>query len=172
MPGQGVVVEVPWRRSLRVKLLALAGVGVLVSVVASLVGLGGLSAVNGAAVMLDQHAVKPLSALGDVRDMEGDSRVLIRDYLMAAPAERAGLAKDMQDTDSELHDATEAYFQAHGSRTDARGRLMSEFQAKAAAWVQVRDKVRADVDAGHERAAVAAVNGPLAAADDAMAAPM
>ena len=172
MAGQGVVVEVPWRRSLRVKLLALAGVGVLVSVVASTVGLSGLSAVNGQAVMLDKHAVKPLSALGDVRDMEGDSRVLIRDYLDAAPADRAGITKDIQDTDSQLHDATEAYFQAHGSRTDARGRMMSDFQAKAALWAQTRDKVLADVDAGHHRAAAAALAGPLAAADDAMAAPM
>ena len=71
-------------------------------------GLSGLSAVNGEAVMLDQHAVKPLAALGDVRDMEGDSRVLIREYLTAAPAERAGLAKDIQDTDSQLRDAAES----------------------------------------------------------------
>ena len=57
-----------WHRSVRVKLLGLVGVGVMTAVIASGVGLLGLSHVGDKAVALDDHGVKPLAALGALRD--------------------------------------------------------------------------------------------------------
>jgi hypothetical protein len=52
--------RVAWRRSVRVKLFALVGLGVLVGVIASLVGLAGLTSVNSNVVTLDRRVAQPL----------------------------------------------------------------------------------------------------------------
>src|SRR5689334_81766 len=51
------------------------GIGVLALLVSGVVGLAALSSTSTRARELYEHSAKPLGALGDLRDMEGDSRV-------------------------------------------------------------------------------------------------
>ena len=166
--------QVAWWRSVRVKLFGLVGLGVLVSVVASLVGLLGVTSVNANVVTLDQHVAKPLTAFALLRDGEGDSRVNVSAYVLAGSAhDRAAVAKDMQTSDQAVRDSVSGYLATHGDSSDDRARLMGVFAAKFEAWKQVRDTVvRPAADAGRTTQALAAVSGPLAAADEAMSAPL
>jgi methyl-accepting chemotaxis protein len=159
-------------RSLRVKLFALVGVGLTAAVLGSGVGLLGTSRTHTSVVTLDQRSVRPLAALGTLRDGQGDSRVNVWAYL-ANGADHVEVAKDIQVSDAAVTAAIDAYFAAHGNRTDANGQLMTDFAAKFAAWQQVRDTVvRPAADAGRPSAAYAALAGPLNAANDAMSEPM
>jgi methyl-accepting chemotaxis protein len=132
----------------RVKLLGLVGVGVLTAILASLVALLGMSHVGAKAVALDEHGVKPLAALGALRDGEGDSRW--NTYYYVAAADHNEALERLQTTDAQVGEAVDAYFAAHGSRTDARGQLMASFAQKFDEWKQVRDGVvRPAADAGN-----------------------
>jgi methyl-accepting chemotaxis protein len=158
--------------SLRVKLLALVGVGLGAAVLCSAVGLLGARSTHASVVTLDQRSVKPLAALGSLRDAQGDSRVNVWAYL-ATGADHAAVGQDMQTSDAAVQASIAAFFSAHGSRTDAGGKLMTDFAAKFATWQQVRDSVvRPAADAGQSAAAYAALAGPLGDANDAMATPM
>jgi len=161
-----------WRSSVRVKLLGLIGVGVLTAVIASGVAMIGLSRVGAKAVALDTHGVKTLGALGELRDGEGDSRVNVRDYVSGGLSHDEGM-QAIAESDRMISDGVAAYFAAHGSRTDERGRLMTDFAEKFDEWKRVRDTVvRPKADAGATDAAYAAIAGPLTEADDAMAEPL
>jgi methyl-accepting chemotaxis protein len=160
-----------WHRSVRVKLLGLVGVGVVTAVIASGVGLLGLSHVGAKAVALDDHGVKPLAALGALRDGEGDSRWNV--YYYVAATDHTEAVERIQVSDRQVGEAVEAYFAAHGSRTDARAQLMASFMEKFDVWKRVRDGVvRRAADAGNKPAAYSAIIGRLADADDAMAEPL
>jgi methyl-accepting chemotaxis protein len=166
--------RMPWWQSLRVKLFALAALGIVASLSASGVGLAGLASVNGNVVTLDNHVVKPLAAFVTLRDAEGDSRVNVQAYLRAgSSAERASVMSDIAASDQAAEQSVAAYQAAHGDPTDARGQLMADFAAKFKLWQTARDTlVLPAAAAGHLAAANAAVAGPLAAADQVMSAPL
>ena len=109
-----------------------------------------------------------------MRDGEGDSRVNVSAYVLAgSPEDRAAVAKDMQISDRAVQDSVAAYLAAHGGISDDRGRLMGAFAANFEAWKHVRDTVvRPAADSGRPSAALAAIHGPLATADEAMGAPL
>jgi len=160
--------------SVRLKLLALAGVGVVTTMVAGIVGVAGLSSMNADVVTLDQHAARPLAAFADLRDSEGDSRVNVWAYLAASSSEeRAAVAQEIAVSDAAVHENVAAYLAAHGSTTDARGAAMATFEADFAAWAKIRDTVvRPAADAGRTSDAYSAMDGPLAAANEAMGNPL
>jgi len=166
--------RIPRLQSLRVKLFALVGLGVLVSAIASGVGLFGLSSVNGSVMTLDQHVVRPLAAFASLRDAEGDSRVNVEAYVAASTVqERAAVATDIQASDAAVDDGVASYLTTHGSRTDARAKLMQDFATKFAGWKQARDlDVLRPAAAGHSAQARAGISHQLAAADEAMSAPL
>lgn len=143
-------------------------------VIASLVGLAGLSSVNSNVVTLDRRVTQPLSAFARLRDAEGDSRVNVGAYLQAlTPPDRAAVSKGMATSDQAVATSVASYLAAHADASDERGRLMNAFAAKFDAWKHVRDTVvRPAADAGRMSQARAAVTGPLAAADEAMGAPL
>jgi methyl-accepting chemotaxis protein len=171
MSGTPNRILAPWRSSVRVKLLGLVGVGVLTAIFASLVALLGLSQVGAKVVAMDEHGVKPLAALGALRDGEGDSRWNV--YFYVTSPDRNEARERTLTTDAQVGEAVEAYLAAHGSRTDARAQLMASFAEKYGEWKQVRDGVvRTAADAGDKGAAYAAIVGPLADADDEMAEPL
>jgi len=154
-------------------MMIIISVCLLPAVAVSLIALSSLSTLNGSVVTLNRRSVRPLVALGDLRDMEGDTRVLVWEYLASAGADRTALRKEISDTDAEADQDIAAYLTAHGSRTDSRGRLMADFVTKLQAYRQVRDQqVLAAVDKGQAAAAAAAVAGALDAANEAMAGPL
>jgi methyl-accepting chemotaxis protein len=159
--------------SIRLKLFAVAGVGILTAIIASTTALVGLATMNSDVVTLDHHAVQPLAAFTMIRDGEGDSRYNVWDYVAAAPQDRAAVTANIKTSDAAVTDAVALYLSRHGSSTDARGQAMTSFAAKFAAWQHVRDTVVLPAaDAGQLAAAYAAIRGPLADADNAMGTPL
>jgi methyl-accepting chemotaxis protein len=172
MAPSGLNASPPQRGSLRLKLFTLVGAGLIAAALCVVVGIAGTAKTHADVVELDQHSVRPIAALGALRDAEGDSRVNVGVYL-AAGANHADVAKDIQASDEAVQTSIEAFFTAHGSRTDADGQLMTEFAAKFLAWQQIRDTVvRPAADSGNSQAAYAGLNGPLSQANEAMSAPM
>jgi methyl-accepting chemotaxis protein len=161
-----------WWGSLRGRLYTVVAICALPTIVCSAVALSALASANQRLEATNQHTVKPLAALGDLRDMEGDMRQLVWEYL-AEPAARADLLKQVQETDAQADADIETYLVEHGSRTDSSGAQMSQFATLLGTWREVRDnEVYAVADAGRTAEAYAAVGDALAAADDAMAGPL
>jgi methyl-accepting chemotaxis protein len=160
-------------RSVRGKIFIICLVCLLSAVAVSMIALTSLGSLNANAVRLDRRSVRPLAALGDLRDMEGDTRVLVWQYIQADPSTRRDLRQDVADTDGQLDQDITDYLAFHGSGTDAREELMAQFVLKLKDFRAVRDgQVFAAADTGRRKAAYAALLGPLSAADDAMAPPM
>jgi methyl-accepting chemotaxis protein len=160
-------------KSVRGKVSIIVLVCLLPALAESTVALTSLASVNNNVVSLDQHSVKPLGALGDLRDMEGDTRVLVWQYLAATSDERVALHAEVTAVDAQADQDIADYLRTHGSTSDERGTLMAEFVTKLAQYRTIRDQQAfAAADAGDLKAAYAAVEGPLDAANEAMAEPL
>jgi methyl-accepting chemotaxis protein len=159
--------------SLRARVFAVVGLSAIPAVLGAVVGTAALASVNAKVVEIDQRSVRTLVSLADLRDMEGDMRVGVRDLMDAAPGDRAAVAKNFKATDAQLDADLADYLREHGSRTDPAGVSATDFIARLADWRRIRDQqVVVAALAGHLQAAQAALNGPLSKADDAMAAPL
>ncbi|MEO8140745.1 MAG: MCP four helix bundle domain-containing protein, partial [Gemmatimonadota bacterium] len=143
--------------SVRLKLLSLAGVGLVAAVAASAVGLAGLVSMKADVVTLDRHVARPLAAFAELRDSEGDSRVNVWAYLAASSSkERAAVAEEIKVSDAAVHENVMTYLAEHGSTSDARGTAMTTFEKDFEAWKQIRDSaVLRPADAGNPAAAYA-----------------
>ncbi|BEP15245.1 hypothetical protein acdb102_35560 [Acidothermaceae bacterium B102] len=161
-------------RSVRVKVLSAVLVGLLALLIVGTYGVVALKNVDGRATSLFTHAVKPYENLADLRDMEGDTRFEIRDYVAASSADaRTTLRADMAVTDKQLNGDIASYLRMAGNGQEARSAMMVDFRTRLAAFRQVRDQqVLPAADAGNSSHAYALLDGPLSVADDAMGAPM
>jgi methyl-accepting chemotaxis protein len=152
---------------------AVAAVCIVPAVIGSIVALVTLSSIDANVSTLDLHSVRPLAALGALRDTEGDTRMQVWEYLAATGADRQALRAGIQETDRRADEGVQTYLEAHGSSTDTRGAQMTEFARDLAAWRTIRDnQVYAVADKGDVAAAYTAAKGPLATADETMAAPL
>jgi len=159
--------------SLRARVFAVVGLSAVPAVLGAVVGTVALDSVNAKVTQLDQHSVRTLVALADLRDMEGDMRVLADNVADSDPAGLPAIQKDIQDSDANLDADLAAFIKAHGSSTDPEGANATAFGTKLAAWRKVRDEqVIAPAAKGDRPAAAAGLSGPLQEADDAMAAPL
>jgi len=159
--------------TLRFRMYAVVVVCAVPALLGTAVALHALTSINSNVLAMDAGSVQPLAALGSLRDMEGDCRVEVLQYLAADPADRVQLQQDIADTDAKADADIQAYFDANGSTTDKQGRLMTQFVDRFHAWRSVRtQQVLAAADAGRLDAAYQAVAGPLTDADDAMAGPL
>ncbi|MCW2601422.1 MAG: hypothetical protein JWM02_3251 [Frankiales bacterium] len=158
--------------ALKVQSAVLAGV--LALLVVGVCGEQALQAVNSRAGGLYDHSVRPYGQLADLRDMEGDTRVAIRDYLLASdPQQRASQRSQMANTDRQLDGDIQDFLAQGRVQLGARQSLMATFQAKLVAFRQVRDTgLLPMVDRGDLAGARALLNGALQAAEDAMSQPM
>ncbi|AGL18971.1 methyl-accepting chemotaxis protein [Actinoplanes sp. N902-109] len=156
-------------RSVRTKVLApvlLAAVGI------GAVAWSGLAAVNAAGVrtrhMYEQTA-RPLGDLVTLRDMQGDSRVEVRDVIILKPgAAQEDVISGMADTDTAADAAIAAYVADHGTLDNARSTLVAQARAGLVQWRQVRDQQLVPmVRAGRttQAAALLADGGALAVAN-------
>jgi len=101
--------------------------------------------------------------------MQGDSRVAVRDYVLAAPADRVTLRQDIADTDAALDADIAAYLDGGHVLSADRRALMEQFQQAITGWRQVRDSAVLDVaDTGDVASATAAISGALATANEPM----
>jgi methyl-accepting chemotaxis protein len=145
-------------RSVRIKVLTpvlLAAVGIVA------VAWSGLAAVNAAGARTDsmyRHTALPLDDLATLRDMEGDSRVDVRDLVLNRPgADQNAVIADMHDTDTAVDQALGAYVADHGTLDAERTELIKQARGGIAQWRSVRDVQLVPLARNGNTAAVAAL---------------
>ena len=156
----------------RSKLAALTLVGVLSTVGVAGVGLHGLGTLDAAADDLSGVA-GTLEHIANLRDAQGDMRVAV--YALAtAGGDLTGAAADVSDADEAVDAALTGLAGDAAAADDATiSADLSTFSAALTAWRAVRDQQLVPVArTGQTAAAVAVVTGPLAEANQALAAPM
>ena len=124
----------------RVKVLApvvLAAIGIGV---VTWSGLAALAAEGERTRVTFEEVARPLSDLVTLRDMQGDSRVEVRDLIILKP----GAAQDrviagIKDTDAAADQALASYVGDHGSLDATRAALVAQARAGLAHWREVRD---------------------------------
>jgi methyl-accepting chemotaxis protein len=145
-------------RSVRVKVLApvvLAAVGIGV---VSVSGLVALNAAGNQTRSMYAHVARPLDDLVTLRDMQGDSRVEVRDAIILKPgAAQNDVIASMGDTDTDVDAAIAAYIADHGTLDATRASLIQQARAGIASWRQVRDNQLVPLVKGGNAAAAAAL---------------
>jgi len=161
-------------RPVAVKVLAAVAVGVSVLCVVGVYGVLALQSSSSNASTLYERGVRSYEVLADLRDMEGDTRFLMRDYLrVATEDERAGLRKEIAETDAALDADVATYLRIGGTSLGHRAELMKTFESRLADLRSVRDdKFIPAVDRGNEGAASAMLDGEVTVADEAMGKPI
>src|SRR5664279_39168 len=160
-------------KSMRARMFLLVLVCAVPALLGTAVAIGALTSVHGSVVQLDSKSVQPLATLGDLRDMEGDMRSQVWDYLAKSPHERLAVIKDVAGTDRDANTDIDAYLAEQDSKADRTSVLMGQFAAKLAHWRSIRDhQVFAVALAGHTPLAYVNVRSALADADDAMSVPL
>jgi methyl-accepting chemotaxis protein len=116
-----------------------------------------------------RHTALPLGDLATLRDMEGDSRVAVRDLLLAAPGtDQNAVISGVRTTDAAVDQALAQFISDHGPLNAASSQLVREAKAGIAQWRSVRDgrliplARRGDISSG---AALLADGGALDNAD-------
>ena len=159
-------------RSIRLKvlipvLMAAAGIGVVASS-----GLAAMSDAGDRTRTMYEHTARPLNDLVTLRDMQGDSRVEVREVIILAPGKaQDAVVATMHETDATLDGAIAAYVAHHGTLDAPRAALVEQARAGIAQWRRIRDErllplVRAGNAAGG--AALLAADGPLDRANSAL----
>jgi methyl-accepting chemotaxis protein len=132
-----------WFADLKVRSKMLLPLVVAAFVIAGLctVGAAAVNSTSTSAELLYQQGARSLGALGNVRDMEGDSRVAVRAYVLAvSPAERVAVQQDVVTADTALDRAVAEYVAAKGSSlAPQRSALLGEFTSALKHWRQIRD---------------------------------
>jgi methyl-accepting chemotaxis protein len=157
----------------RVKVLApvvLAAIGIGV---VTWSGLAAMSAEGERTRVTFDEVARPLSDLVTLRDMQGDSRVAVRDLIILAPgAAQNEVIAGLKDTDTAADEALDGYVTAHHSLDPGRSALVAQARAGMAQWREARDTTlvplaRAGDPAGG--AALLASGGSLDKANDVLA---
>jgi methyl-accepting chemotaxis protein len=161
-------------RSVATKVMSAVLLAVLALLVVGAYGVRALGSVSADTTTLYRQGLRPYEVLADLRDMQGDTRVAMRDYALATSAkERAALRADMKVTDRQLDQDIKAYLVLGGDQLGARRGLMKTFQAAMVAFREIRDtRLLPAVDRGDTRAVKDLFGGDLDRANEATAAPM
>ncbi len=154
----------------RVKVLApivLAAIGIAV---VAWSGLAALSAEGDRTRAMYDQVARPLGDLVSLRDMQGDSRVEVRDVIILPPGkDQDDVVAGMKDTDASADAAIAAYVSDHGVLDPARRALIAQARAGLADWRTVRDsRLVPFVQAGNAAAgeALIAAGGALDKANE------
>jgi methyl-accepting chemotaxis protein len=162
-------------RRLRTKILAPVLLAVIGGGVVSTFGIAGLRSVSQSATEIYADAALPLADLAQVRDGEGDARVLTRDYALGSPGRTpADVRNDIADVDKVIDDALDAYVTHHSRPLDAnRADLLAKTRSGLASWRKVRDdQLLPAADKGDAKAVADTLGNLLTAADNAFAEPL
>jgi methyl-accepting chemotaxis protein len=152
-------------RSLRTKvlipvLLAAVGIGMV-----AWYGYTALHDAGGRTQDLYAHTTRPLNDLVSLRDMQGDSRVEVRDVILNPPGpDQEAVISGMHTTDASTDVAIDAYIADHGTLDRQRAALIEQARAGLASWRQIRDHQLIPVVRAGNRAegqALLAGGGPL-----------
>jgi methyl-accepting chemotaxis protein len=104
------------------------------------------------------HIAVPLNDLATLRDMEGDSRVAVRDAVIAKPGTALNdVISGMRDTDIALDAALAAYVSDHGALDANRTALLQQARSGIAAFRQIRDDQLLPLTKSGDTAAAAAL---------------
>jgi methyl-accepting chemotaxis protein len=170
LPG----LELLRKAQIRTKLAAIAGVGILAAVALALAVVVGLASLRARTTDLANIA-RTLHDLAEVRDIEGDMRVVVTEI---AGAETASGFQDSfaeaRDLDVEMDKAAAAVRRGLVSARDSVGVAdLDQFTSRLATWRTVRDEqIVPAVKNGDLDKAKAALKGPLQTAGDGYSKPL
>jgi methyl-accepting chemotaxis protein len=138
----GVGLATLWAdRSVRVKVLvpvvvAAAGIAIVAGS-----GVAALDAAGARTAGMYAHTARPLGDLVTLRDMQGDSRVEVRDAILTRPgADQETVITGMADTDASIDQALSAYTADRDGLDTHRAGLVAQAGAGLTQWRQVRDQ--------------------------------
>jgi methyl-accepting chemotaxis protein len=137
--------------------------------VVSIAGIVGLQSVSQSATDIYAHAALPLADLAQVRDGEGDSRVLARDYVLGSPGRTpAEVLDEIAEIDKLIDDSLDAYVAHHNGPLDvARADQVTKVRAGFVQWRKVRDvQLFPAADKGDVKAVDDTLANALSDADD------
>ncbi len=138
--------------------------------VVSISGIAGLQSVSQSATDIYAQAALPLADLAQVRDGEGDARVLARDYVLGSPGRTpADVLQEIAEVDKLIDDSLDAYVAHHGGPLDAtRADVLAKTRTGFAQWRKVRDEqLFPAADKGDSKAVDDILANALSDADDA-----
>jgi methyl-accepting chemotaxis protein len=127
-------------RPVRLKVLApvaLAAVGIIA---VAWFGLSALSAAGGRTHAMYAHTAVPLDDLETLRDMQGDSRVAVRDVLLTVPGNtQDAVISGMHDIDAAIDQALTAFVTDRGGLGTTASTLVEQARTGFVRWREVRD---------------------------------
>jgi methyl-accepting chemotaxis protein len=127
-------------RSLRTKVLSAVLVAAAGTVVVALSSLSAVGSASDRTQAMYTRTALPLADLVILRDMQGDSRVEVRDAVILAPGkDQEEVIAGMHETDSSADSALDAYVAHHGGLDTTRAELLSTARQGLADWRQARD---------------------------------
>jgi methyl-accepting chemotaxis protein len=154
-----------WFADLRVRSKVLLPLLVAAMAMLGLCAVGAVAVTSTAAAAqaLCMRGARPLDAIGHIRDGEGDSRVAVREYVLATTVEqRAAVRTDISASDAALDNAVRAFLASDQPMPSSRATLLSQFRQGIAQWRQVRDQQVLPAAAGRGVAAAQQlISGPL-----------
>ncbi|GIF20539.1 methyl-accepting chemotaxis protein [Paractinoplanes tereljensis] len=103
-------------------------------------GLAALAAEGNRTRAMYDEVARPLAALVSLRDMQGDSRVEVRDVLLQSGSAQADVISGMSDTDAAADAAIATYVSDHSTLDSNRTTLIATAREGLASWRDVRDK--------------------------------
>ena len=103
-------------------------------------GLAALSTEGKRTEAMYDRVARPLGDLVGLRDMQGDSRVEVRDVLLTSGKDRDDVIAGMSDTDAAADAAIAAYVSDHGVLDTGRATLIAQAKDGLAQWREVRDQ--------------------------------
>jgi len=161
-------------RRLRTKILAPVLLAVAGAAVVSFSGITALHSTSQSASDIYAHSALTLADLAQVRDGEGDARVLARDYALGSPGRApAEVRQEIADIDKVIDDALAAYVEHSGGLDANRDKLLEGTHAGLEQWRKVRDDELLPAVDRHDSAAVSdTLAKALSDADDAFAEPL
>jgi methyl-accepting chemotaxis protein len=157
----------------RTKLAALAGTGVLATVVVAGIGVHGLAQVDGRAQDLTGLA-RTLQQVADLRDAEGDMRVSAHALAGARGADVQKALADQAEADQAVDEAGAALETLVATGGDATAVAdFGEFRSKLTDWRRVRDlQLLPAVQTGQYANAAAVLAGPMTTANEGFGGPL
>jgi methyl-accepting chemotaxis protein len=123
------------------KVLAPALLGVVSIVIVAVLGIVGITGVAADVHSSFSRTARPLVDFTIVRDAEGDSRVQVRDYILAPASERSQIDASILTTDKALDSALTALLSDHqGHLGQAETATVAQAKAALVDWRLIRDQ--------------------------------
>ncbi|MFN8629145.1 MAG: methyl-accepting chemotaxis protein [Chloroflexota bacterium] len=129
------------RLNVRAKLMGLAGLLVMFTVVVGALSVANISAAHDRAVTVDTLVTMPIADLGKARSLFNSNQNLWMDYMVSADAERTKILEEIGANETQIQQSLAGVQPNLVEAADKA--LLADIQAKSTAYQATRDKIKA-----------------------------